>query len=163
LLSGVEAMLAATAGPERRVEERITRVVELGKGFGHFPHTADAIGSAYALMNKPKPAPQWLRAAADDGFPCYPLFETDSSLIISARPTFHQIHGHAQETMGALQGPRCRAFKLDTRVLGRLALAELDEIASRRSAMNRRRSLWPRCRTMAADRLCRFVSVRAPR
>jgi len=73
-------MLAATAGDERRAEERITRAGELGKGFTDFHHTAYAIGSAYALMNKPEPALKWLQMAADHGLPCYPLFEKDSSL-----------------------------------------------------------------------------------
>ncbi len=31
-------------------------------------------------MNKPGPAMKWLQTAADDGFPCYPLFEKDTSL-----------------------------------------------------------------------------------
>jgi TolB-like protein/DNA-binding winged helix-turn-helix (wHTH) protein/tetratricopeptide (TPR) repeat protein len=80
LLTSMQAILAAMAGDERRAEERITRAVELGKGFVDFHHTAYAIGSAYALMNKPEPALKWLQAAADDGLPCYPLFERDSSL-----------------------------------------------------------------------------------
>jgi len=31
-------------------------------------------------MNKPEPAIKWLEAAAEDGFPCYPLFERDTNL-----------------------------------------------------------------------------------
>ncbi len=31
-------------------------------------------------MNKPDPALRWLREAAADGYPCYPLFEKDASL-----------------------------------------------------------------------------------
>ena len=31
-------------------------------------------------MNRPREAVQWLRAAADDGFPCYPLYERDRAL-----------------------------------------------------------------------------------
>ena len=31
-------------------------------------------------MNEPELAVQWLREAAADGYPCYPLFETDASL-----------------------------------------------------------------------------------
>ena len=80
LLASMQAILAAMAGDERRAEERITRAVELGKGFADFHHTAYAIGSAYALMDKPEPALKWLQAAADTGLPCYPLFEADSSL-----------------------------------------------------------------------------------
>ncbi len=31
-------------------------------------------------MNKPEEAIKWLQNAADDGFPCYPLFAKDASL-----------------------------------------------------------------------------------
>jgi hypothetical protein len=31
-------------------------------------------------MKKPEPAIKWLQSAADDGFPCYPLFESDPYL-----------------------------------------------------------------------------------
>jgi hypothetical protein len=31
-------------------------------------------------MKKPEQAVKWLEVAADDGFPCYPLFENDSNL-----------------------------------------------------------------------------------
>lgn len=79
-LTSMEALLAAAAGDERRAEQKIDRAAEIGKGFGHFHHTAYAIASAYALMNKPGPAMKWLQLAADDGFPCYPLFERDPNL-----------------------------------------------------------------------------------
>ncbi|CAN5684893.1 hypothetical protein BH20ACI3_BH20ACI3_08050 [soil metagenome] len=52
----------------------------MGKGFGHFHHTAYHIACAYALMNKPAQAIKWLEVAAGDGFPCYPLFEKDPNL-----------------------------------------------------------------------------------
>jgi hypothetical protein len=51
-----------------------------GKGFGHFHHTAYNIACAYAVMKKAEPAIKWLQAAADDGFPCYPLFDHDPYL-----------------------------------------------------------------------------------
>jgi len=73
-------MLLADAGEERRAEERIERAAEIGKGFGHFHHTAYYIASAYALMNKPEMALKWLKRAGEDGFPCYPLFEKDPAL-----------------------------------------------------------------------------------
>ncbi|HEX9423958.1 MAG TPA: protein kinase [Pyrinomonadaceae bacterium] len=68
-VTSVKAMLLAKAGKEREAEETIQRAVEIGKGFGHFHHTAYNIASAYALMNKPEPATKWLQNAADDGFP----------------------------------------------------------------------------------------------
>jgi len=80
LLTGQQAVLAASVGQERKARERIELAVERGKGFGNFHHTAYYIACAYALMNKPEPAIKWLEAAAEDGFPCYPLFERDTNL-----------------------------------------------------------------------------------
>jgi tetratricopeptide (TPR) repeat protein len=80
LFTGQQAVLSASAGQERKAEEEIKLAVERGKGFGHFHHTAYYIACAYALMNKPEQAIHWLEAAAEDGFPCYPLFEKDPNL-----------------------------------------------------------------------------------
>ena len=80
LFTSVQAVLAASAGQERRAEDKIKSAVERGKGFGHFHHTAYHIACAYALMNKPEQAIKWLEVAAEDGFPCYPLFERDTNL-----------------------------------------------------------------------------------
>jgi TolB-like protein/Flp pilus assembly protein TadD len=80
LYTSVQAVLAASAGQEHRAEDKIRLAVERGKGFGHFHHTAYHIACAYALMNKPEQAIKWLDVAADDGFPCYPLFERDTNL-----------------------------------------------------------------------------------
>jgi tetratricopeptide (TPR) repeat protein len=79
-VTSVKALLLAKDGKEREAEATIQRAVEIGKGFGHFHHTAYNIASAYALMNKPEPAMKWLQVAAEDGFPCYPLFEKDANL-----------------------------------------------------------------------------------
>ncbi len=81
LFTSVQAVLAASAGQERVAEEKIKSAIERGKGFGHFHHTAYHIACAYALMNKPAQAIKWLEVAADDGFPCYPLFEKDGNLV----------------------------------------------------------------------------------
>jgi serine/threonine protein kinase/Flp pilus assembly protein TadD len=78
--TSVKAMTLAKAGKEREAEEMIQHAIEIGSGFGHFHHTAYNIASAYALMNKPEEANKWLQNAADDGFPCYPLFENDANL-----------------------------------------------------------------------------------
>ncbi len=80
LFTSVQAVLAASAGQERKAEDKIRSAVERGKGFGHFHHTAYHIACAYALMHKPEQAIKWLQAAAEDGFPCYPLFERDTNL-----------------------------------------------------------------------------------
>lgn len=80
VFTSIQAVLAASNGQERVAENKIKSAIEKGKGFGHFHHTAYHIACAYALMNKPDEAMKWLEAAADDGFPCYPLFERDPNL-----------------------------------------------------------------------------------
>ncbi len=80
LFTSMQAVLAASAGQERMAENKIKSAIEIGKGFGHFHHTAYHIACAYALMNKPEQAIKWLEVAAEDGFPCYPLFQRDTNL-----------------------------------------------------------------------------------
>lgn len=80
LFTSLEAVLAASNGQQRKAEDNIKLAVERGKGFGHFHHTAYNIACAYAVMNKPDQAIKWLEVVAEDGFPCYPLFERDSNL-----------------------------------------------------------------------------------
>jgi TolB-like protein/DNA-binding winged helix-turn-helix (wHTH) protein/tetratricopeptide (TPR) repeat protein len=79
-LTAMQALLAAEAGDaavaERKVQEAVTR----GRGYQHFHHVAYAAASAYALLNSHEQALQYLRLTADDGFPCYLLFEHDSNL-----------------------------------------------------------------------------------
>jgi tetratricopeptide (TPR) repeat protein len=79
-VTSVKALLLAKAGKNDEAEEMIERAIEIGKGFGHFHHTAYNIASAYAIMNKPDEAMRWLQDAADDGFPNYPYFEIDHNL-----------------------------------------------------------------------------------
>ena len=78
--ASVRAMILAKTGKPREAEAEIAQAIAVGKDFGHFHHTAYNIASAYALLNKPEQAVQWLQTAADDGFPCYPLFANDSNL-----------------------------------------------------------------------------------
>ncbi len=78
--ASVRAMVFAKTGKKVEAEESIARAVEIGKNFGHFHHTAYNIASAYAMMNNPEQAVKWLQIAADDGFPCYPLFANDHNL-----------------------------------------------------------------------------------
>ena len=80
VFTSIQAVLAASAGQEGLAEDKIRSAISKGKGYGHFHHTAYHIACAYALMRRPEQAIKWLQAAADDGFPCYPLFERDSNL-----------------------------------------------------------------------------------
>ncbi|MFN2502448.1 MAG: tetratricopeptide repeat protein [Pyrinomonadaceae bacterium] len=79
-VTSVKAMLLAKAGKEREAEESIKRAIEIGQSFQHFHHTTYNIASAYALLGKPEEALKWLEFTADDGFPCYLLFENDANL-----------------------------------------------------------------------------------
>ena len=78
--TSVRAMIFAKSGNAAKAEESILRAEEIGKDFGHFHHAAYNIAVAYALMNRPERAVEYLQLAADDGFPCYPLFANDENL-----------------------------------------------------------------------------------
>jgi DNA-binding SARP family transcriptional activator/TolB-like protein/lipoprotein NlpI len=80
VVTSTRAIWFAKAGDERRAEEDIQTAVEKGKGFIHFHHTAYNIASAYALLGQPGRALQWLREAAETGWPCYPYFANDPNL-----------------------------------------------------------------------------------
>jgi tetratricopeptide (TPR) repeat protein len=75
--TSVKAMMLAQKGKNAEAEAAISRAEEIGRDFGHFHHTAYNIASAYALLKKPDQAVDYLQLAADDGLPCYPLFEND--------------------------------------------------------------------------------------
>jgi TolB-like protein/Tfp pilus assembly protein PilF len=79
-LTSIQALLAADGGDAALAERKIREAVAKGKGYQHFHHVAYAAASAYALLDKHEEALQYLRIAADDGFPCYPLFEHDTNL-----------------------------------------------------------------------------------
>jgi len=79
-VTSVKAMMLAKAGKEQEAQDSIQRAIEIGRGYAHFHHTSYNIASAYALMNKPEPAMKWLQVTAEEGFPCYPLFEGDANL-----------------------------------------------------------------------------------
>jgi serine/threonine protein kinase len=79
-VTGVRAILHAKSGDARRAEEDIRKAVALGKGYGHFHHTAYYIASAYAVLRQPSLAVEWLGRVVDDGLPCYPLLASDPNL-----------------------------------------------------------------------------------
>jgi serine/threonine protein kinase/Flp pilus assembly protein TadD len=79
-VTSVKAMMLAKAGKKREAEATIQHAIEIGRGYAHFHHTSYNIASAYALMNQPEQAMKWLQVTADEGFPCFPLFEGDANL-----------------------------------------------------------------------------------
>jgi tetratricopeptide (TPR) repeat protein len=80
LLHSVRAMSRARSGDRKGAEGDIAEAIRIGKGFGHFHHTAYAIGAVYSVMGDLEKAQEWVENAAADGFPCYPLFEKDPYL-----------------------------------------------------------------------------------
>ena len=89
LVSSTEAILYAQKGRRADAEGDIRRAIAKRGRFIHFHHTAYNIASAYALLNVPQLAMKWLREAADDGYPCYPLFAQDPHLAsLHSNPDF---------------------------------------------------------------------------
>ncbi len=80
MVTSVKAMMLAKAGKKRKQKPRSSTLIEIGRGYAHFHHTSYNIASAYALMNQPEQAMKWLQVTADEGFPCYALFEGDANL-----------------------------------------------------------------------------------
>ncbi len=78
--ASVKAVLLAKKGKSTEAEVAIERALRIGRGFGHFHHTAHNIASAHAAMNRPEEAVKWLEHAANDGFPNLPYFEIDPNL-----------------------------------------------------------------------------------
>ena len=75
--TSVKAMILAKAGKTTEAQTMIERAEEIGHDFGHFHHTAFNIASTYAMLKNQDKAVDYLQLAADDGFPCFPLFESD--------------------------------------------------------------------------------------
>ena len=89
VVTSIRALWFAKAGDAERAEADIRVAVQRGKGYVHFHHTAYNVASAYALLGLPGPAVEWLRAAADGGWPCYPHYANDSNLMkIRGDPAF---------------------------------------------------------------------------
>jgi tetratricopeptide (TPR) repeat protein len=80
VVTSTRALLLAEAGDVGRAMADVRTAAEKGKGYVHFHHAAYNIASVYALLGKPDEAVRWLRWAAENGFPCYPLFAADPNL-----------------------------------------------------------------------------------
>jgi tetratricopeptide (TPR) repeat protein len=85
----VLAMIAARAGLRAEADSAIARAVALGRNFGHFHHTAFNIAVAQTMLGRNAQAIESLERAAEDGFPCYPLFVSDVELApLRSEPRF---------------------------------------------------------------------------
>lgn len=79
-LAAFQALVAASKQDARAADIHVRQALEKGRGYHHFHHTAYILASTYSLLNQPASAMKYLEKAADEGFPCYPLFERDPNL-----------------------------------------------------------------------------------
>jgi len=88
-LYGARAMVRAKSGDRHGAEADIATAIHVGKGFGHFHHTAYSVAAVYSVLGDLDKAQEWIENAANDGFPCYTLFEADPNLQrLRATPRF---------------------------------------------------------------------------
>ncbi len=80
IVHSVRALLRAKKGDRRGAEADVATAIRIGRGFGHFHHTAYSLGQVYSVLGDLDRAQEWIQTAAEEGFPCYTLFETDPFL-----------------------------------------------------------------------------------
>jgi hypothetical protein len=91
LKHGVSALLAARQGNRPAAESEIHAALAEPQGFGHFHHITFIVACAYSVLGDVAHAQQWMEKTAEDGFPCYTLFEVEPSLERwRATPAGHQ-------------------------------------------------------------------------
>jgi serine/threonine protein kinase/TolB-like protein len=79
-IHSVFAILLADNGRRREAQQQIRLAIENGEGMSHFHHAAFSIACAYALIGEKELALKWLETTAEQGMPCYPLFNTEPAL-----------------------------------------------------------------------------------
>jgi DNA-binding winged helix-turn-helix (wHTH) protein/tetratricopeptide (TPR) repeat protein len=79
VLTSVSALIDAAEGDRSRAEAGLRTALQ-AKRTELFHHTAYFAGSAYCRMGDAQKALDWLRFAAENGFPCYPLYASDPNL-----------------------------------------------------------------------------------
>jgi len=79
-MASTHAVLLARSEDAEGAERKIAVAIENGRGRSHFHHAAYNIACAYTLMEKKMEALAWLERTAEEGMPCYPLFEKDPHL-----------------------------------------------------------------------------------
>ena len=100
-LDGVQALLLADSEPVRALAliESVRRRTPVNPAH----HAAYFAACAYAHMRRPKEAVDWLREAADTGFPCHACFERDPNLAaIRQDPGFQALMADLQRQSSSL-------------------------------------------------------------
>ncbi len=102
VLPAMEAMLLADSEP-REAEELIGKAAQR-KAVNPSHHAAYFVGCAWARMGRAREAVQALREAAENGFPCYPLFASDANLDpIRQDPRFQSFLAGMQKQSASLR------------------------------------------------------------
>jgi len=101
-LTGVEAMLLADSNPV--VAQKLIDALSQRKATNTSHHSAYFAAVACARMHHVDDAVNWLREAADTGFPCYSLFELDPTLTaIRREPRFERFMDEMAKRSSALR------------------------------------------------------------
>jgi DNA-binding winged helix-turn-helix (wHTH) protein/tetratricopeptide (TPR) repeat protein len=80
LVISTNAVVLAAMGQTKEAERDIAAAqAATPTALVHHHHTAYNIAAAFALLGRPADALPWMQKAAEDGFPCYPLFARDES------------------------------------------------------------------------------------
>lgn len=79
-LNSSYAIVLASLGEFEKARERMKIAIENKRALRHVHHLYHNLAGASALMNQKVDAINWLRMAAESGFPCYPLFNQDPNL-----------------------------------------------------------------------------------
>jgi tetratricopeptide (TPR) repeat protein len=77
LTCSVRALMAALDGRAEDVRQFAEQTERGRKPYTHYHHGQYDLGCAAAVLGRSDEAVAWLRAAAGNGFPCLPLFETE--------------------------------------------------------------------------------------
>jgi tetratricopeptide (TPR) repeat protein len=80
LSNSAYAIILASKGKYMEAEQKMELALENSEDLIHVHHVYYQLGLASAIMNKNQIAVQWLKKAADTGFPNYPLFSSDPFL-----------------------------------------------------------------------------------
>jgi DNA-binding winged helix-turn-helix (wHTH) protein/Tfp pilus assembly protein PilF len=101
-LPGIEAMLLAESEPLRA--QKLLEQVAKRKAINPSHHAAYFAAAASARMGRAPEAVQWLREAAETGFPCYALFADDANLDpIRKDPQFQAFLENMQRQSASLR------------------------------------------------------------
>ena len=80
LFLGLQALFAAAEGDAPAAERSIRAALRKESSYVHFHHIEYVVAAAYARLKNTPMALKYLQQAADNGFPCFTLFERDANL-----------------------------------------------------------------------------------